>query len=226
MGAMALLPIWDSSFTCEDYNAYRAHPWSLFSEAGPSRTRSSHASGPTGPPRTSPERGCQKSTSLGVSGMSKVKTVHTTVSNLATPTSKLAWRLPEAPAFAFNLILVQIRITPHVNRVPFHFRVVRLANRPTWRQIGQLGGFHASALEGVAKSQFTLQGSSFQTSNAPHVTLPTRATPSTSGWLRTSALTCRLISLVGVTWSCLRINKQASPPHSGVARRLSQTPSC
>jgi len=32
-----------------------------------------------------------------------------------------------------------------------------------------------------------------------------------SGWLRASALTCRLISLVGVKWSCLRINK-AFPP--------------
>ena len=32
-----------------------------------------------------------------------------------------------------------------------------------------------------------------------------------SGWLRASALTCRLISLVGVKWSCLRINKQAFP---------------
>ena len=30
-----------------------------------------------------------------------------------------------------------------------------------------------------------------------------------SGWLRASALTCRSISLVGVKWSCLRINKQA-----------------
>ena len=30
MGAMALLPICDSSFTCEDYNTYRAHPWSPF----------------------------------------------------------------------------------------------------------------------------------------------------------------------------------------------------
>ena len=28
--AMALLPICDSSFMCEDYNAYRAHPWSPF----------------------------------------------------------------------------------------------------------------------------------------------------------------------------------------------------
>ena len=33
-----------------------------------------------------------------------------------------------------------------------------------------------------------------------------------SGWLRASALTCRLIPLVGVKWSCLRINKQAFPP--------------
>jgi len=30
MGAMALPPICDSSFTCEDYNTYRAHPWSPF----------------------------------------------------------------------------------------------------------------------------------------------------------------------------------------------------
>ena len=30
MGAMALLPICDSSFTCEDYNTYRAHPGSPF----------------------------------------------------------------------------------------------------------------------------------------------------------------------------------------------------
>ena len=29
-GAKALLPIGDSSFTCEDYNTYRAHPWSPF----------------------------------------------------------------------------------------------------------------------------------------------------------------------------------------------------
>jgi len=28
MGAMALLPICDSSFTCEHYNTDRAHPWS------------------------------------------------------------------------------------------------------------------------------------------------------------------------------------------------------
>ena len=28
MGAMALLPICDSSCTCEHYNSYRAHPWS------------------------------------------------------------------------------------------------------------------------------------------------------------------------------------------------------
>jgi len=34
-----------------------------------------------------------------------------------------------------------------------------------------------------------------------------------SGWGRASALTCRLISLVGVKWSCLRINKQAVPPY-------------
>jgi len=30
-----------------------------------------------------------------------------------------------------------------------------------------------------------------------------------SGWLRASALTCRLISLVGVTWSYFRIDQQA-----------------
>jgi hypothetical protein len=29
------------------------------------------------------------------------------------------------------------------------------------------------------------------------------------GWLRVSALSCRLISLVGVKWSCLRFDKQA-----------------
>ena len=33
-----------------------------------------------------------------------------------------------------------------------------------------------------------------------------------SGWLRASDLTCCLISLVGVQWSSLRINKQAPPP--------------
>ena len=30
MGTMALLPICDSSFECEDDNTYRAHPWSSF----------------------------------------------------------------------------------------------------------------------------------------------------------------------------------------------------
>ena len=30
MGAMALLPICNSSFTCDDYNIYKAHPWSPF----------------------------------------------------------------------------------------------------------------------------------------------------------------------------------------------------
>ena len=35
-----------------------------------------------------------------------------------------------------------------------------------------------------------------------------------SGWLRARALTCRLISLVGMKWSCLRINKVASPLHN------------
>ena len=35
-----------------------------------------------------------------------------------------------------------------------------------------------------------------------------------SGWLRASALTRRLVSLVGVKWSCLRINKQAFAPFS------------
>ena len=35
-----------------------------------------------------------------------------------------------------------------------------------------------------------------------------------SGWLRTSALTCRWISLVGVKWSCLLIDKQSFPPRS------------
>ena len=34
-----------------------------------------------------------------------------------------------------------------------------------------------------------------------------------SGWLRASALPCRLISLVGVKRSCLRIDKQAFTPH-------------
>ena len=33
-----------------------------------------------------------------------------------------------------------------------------------------------------------------------------------SEWLRVSALTCRLISLVGVIWSILPINKHAFPP--------------
>ena len=33
-----------------------------------------------------------------------------------------------------------------------------------------------------------------------------------SEWLRASVLTCRLISLVGVKWTCLRIDKQAFPP--------------
>ena len=32
------------------------------------------------------------------------------------------------------------------------------------------------------------------------------------GWLRASALTCCLISLVDVKWSCLLIKKQAFPP--------------
>ena len=41
-----------------------------------------------------------------------------------------------------------------------------------------------------------------------------------SGWLRASALTCRLISLVGVKWSCLRINKQAFPPLQEAAQRF------
>ena len=35
-----------------------------------------------------------------------------------------------------------------------------------------------------------------------------------SGLLRASALTCRSISLVGVKWSCLRINEQAIPLRS------------
>ena len=33
-----------------------------------------------------------------------------------------------------------------------------------------------------------------------------------SGWLQAGALTFRLISLVAVKWSCLRINKQAILP--------------
>ena len=37
-----------------------------------------------------------------------------------------------------------------------------------------------------------------------------------SGRLRASALTCRLISLVGVKWSCLRMNKPAFPPVNAV----------
>ena len=44
MGGMALLPIFDSSFTCEDYN--RAHPWSPFlrrrAQPGPGPHRSDH----------------------------------------------------------------------------------------------------------------------------------------------------------------------------------------
>ena len=32
------------------------------------------------------------------------------------------------------------------------------------------------------------------------------------GWLRASALTCCLICLGGVKWSCLQIDKQAFPP--------------
>ena len=36
-----------------------------------------------------------------------------------------------------------------------------------------------------------------------------------SGWLRASALTFPLIFLVGVKWSCLRIDKQVVPPEGG-----------
>jgi len=36
--------------------------------------------------------------------------------------------------------------------------------------------------------------------------------PTPNWWLWASALTCSLISLVGVKWSWLRINKQASSP--------------
>jgi len=52
MGAMALLPICDTSFTCEDYNTFRAHPWSPF------LLRRAH---PGPGPHTSPRRGswCQ-----------------------------------------------------------------------------------------------------------------------------------------------------------------------
>ena len=42
-------------------------------------------------PRQRPEGGCQKSTSLKVSGMSTVNTVHTTVSMRASPSNSLAW---------------------------------------------------------------------------------------------------------------------------------------
>ena len=42
----------------------------------------------------------------------------------------------------------------------------------------------------------------------PHASEPSHP----SGWSQVSALTCRLISFVGVKWSCLRIKKQASPP--------------
>jgi len=42
-------------------------------------------------PRQTPRRGCQNLSSLGVSGMPKVKTVHTTVSKRATPSGSLAW---------------------------------------------------------------------------------------------------------------------------------------
>ena len=45
---------------------------------------------------------------------------------------------------------------------------------------------------------------------APKKIHPT-LTPTSSGWLRAGALTCRLISLVGVKWSCLRINERAFP---------------
>jgi hypothetical protein len=41
-----------------------------------------------------------------------------------------------------------------------------------------------------------------------------------SGWQLASALTCRLISLVGVKWSCLRLNKKAFPPAIPQARIL------
>ena len=41
-------------------------------------------------------------------------------------------------------------------------------------------------------------------------TCPSNCHP--SGWLRASAFTCRLISLVGVKRLCLQIGKQALPP--------------
>ena len=40
-----------------------------------------------------------------------------------------------------------------------------------------------------------------------------------SGWLRASALTCPQISLVGVKWSCFRINQRSSPPAGAEAPR-------
>ena len=56
--------------------------------------------------------------------------------------------------------------------------------------------------------------------------LPTLCNFHPSGWLRASALTCRLISLVGVKWSCLRIDKRAFPPRGGRAEdgRQAETP--
>ena len=58
MAAMALLPIRDSSFTCEDYNTHMAHPWS------PSPLRRAHP-GP-GPHTIQPEVRAIVSTHPGV----------------------------------------------------------------------------------------------------------------------------------------------------------------
>ena len=44
-----------------------------------------------------------------------------------------------------------------------------------------------------------------------------------SGWLWASVLTCRFISLVGVKWSCLRINKQAFPSGHWILSRRKAT---
>jgi len=54
-------------------------------------------------------------------------------------------------------------------------RVAALASAPAWA-----ASHHARALEGVAKCQFALHGSSFQRPTAPSLALPKRATPSSS----------------------------------------------
>ena len=61
-GAMALLPLWDGSCTCEDYNAYSAHPWAPFplrrahpglgAQIIPEVTRSKRGKGLSAPPLT------------------------------------------------------------------------------------------------------------------------------------------------------------------------------